>query len=120
VAIGLYAVPGLFDGAVRSNDEGGADNTNDGLAVVELLAVGTVGGHRGVGRVAHEIERQAVLGAECLVGFLIVWGNANYLNVEGGELGEFVVELAGLASTARRVVGGVEVEDVALSGQRGE
>ena len=111
VAVGLHVVLHGRQVAVRVDHEPRPDDAEVRLAVVLLLAPGSVGlGDRVVG-VDEERERQLVVRPEPGVGFGRVGADAQNRRSGLLELAPVVADVARLRRTARGLVLGIEVDD---------
>ena len=107
---GVHLADGVDDNALFVNDVGGAQRAFGHLAVHFLLAPGFVSLQDGEVGVGDKVEWQLVLGDEPLVRGGGISAYAQNLVAQSEEPLVVVAQVAGLSSTSRRTVLGVEVE----------
>src|SRR5690349_1041922 len=110
MGVRFHPAPGVAHRAVGGDDEGGAFDAPEGLAVgVALFPDAVLGADLVVG-ITEQGERQAELGGEALMRLDIVGADAEDHRVAAGDPGVYIAQAAGLGGAAWRVVGGVKVE----------
>ena len=120
MAGGLDVVVRLADGAIRLDQEGGADNALDDLAVVLLLPKRAVGGHDRLIWVREQREVELVVRAELRQRLRLIGRDTHDGDIEIIELFQGIAEIAGFLGAARGIGAGVEVDQYALACVIGE
>ena len=115
MVLGIYLADGVDDDPLLVDDVGGPQGAFRHLPVHFLLAPGLVGFQDGEVSVRDEVEGQAVLGNETLVGGGAVPADPDDLVAQGEKTLVVVAQVACLGRATRGAVLRVEIEHQFLS-----